>query len=134
VSNQTQVAFRNTLEDARQAVVDLANSEYCPEDEEGNEVKVETFKQAVAFLRDAPGSPEIDIMEIAVGTDFMSLQRRVLEEEGDGRSSNGSRKGSGPSNGTICSSCRRRMSNAKAEKIIELEREVLRLRELLSKR
>ena len=132
---QTQVALRSTLEDARQAVVDLVHAEYVIDDDEivemHEKMQVETFDGAIAFLRDAPGSPEIDIREIEVGGEFQYLSRDVVD--GGTRMFNGQREiGAPASDGLLCPSCRKRMRNDAAEKIVQLEKEIARLQQLLT--
>lgn len=126
---QTQVALRNTAEEAQRAVVDLVNKEYCPETEEGEERTIDSFDKAVEFLKEAPGSPEIDISEIQLGGEFQYLVRDVLDSEP--RMFNGAREiGAPKSNGAVCAACRRRLRNDKAEKIVQLEKEIERLKDL----
>jgi hypothetical protein len=132
---QTQVALRNTLEEAQQAVVDLVKAEYCPEDDDGEEVEVESFEQAVEFLRSAPGTPEVDITEISLSDEFQYLSRDALDGSESTRIFNGHRTSGEPeSNGLVCASCKRRMKNDKVEKIAQLEKEVARLREILTRK
>ncbi len=127
---QTQVALCATEEEARRAVVELVNREYSPSNEEDEEITIGTFDQAISFLRDAPGSPEIDISSIEVGGEFQYLTRDVLGDET--RMFNGAREiGAPKSDGLICAACGRRMRNDKAEKIAQLEKEAERLREII---
>jgi hypothetical protein len=131
---QTQVALCNSLEEARSAVVALVNAEYCPEDEDGEELSIQDFAQAVEFLKTAPGSPEISIDEIAADGVFQYLTRNAIGND-DARMFNGHREiGEPESNGLICTSCRRRLRNDAVEKIAQLEKEVLRLRDILGRR
>lgn len=75
---QTRVALRNNLEEAHQFVIALAN-ECDPEDDEGLPMEVKTYEEAIAFLKGAPETPEIDISEVEVGCDLY-LKKDVLDD------------------------------------------------------
>jgi hypothetical protein len=77
---QTAVVLRETLDEIKQLVVKMVNEQWDPTDEDDNSIIVNTYEEAVEFLKSAPESPELDIREIQVGGDWENLTRDVLDE------------------------------------------------------
>jgi hypothetical protein len=77
---QTAVVLRETLDEIKQLVVEMTNEQWGPCDEDDNPAPVKTYEEAIAFLKDAPESPELDIHEIVVGGEWVNLTRDVLDD------------------------------------------------------
>jgi hypothetical protein len=77
---QTAVALRETLEEAHVLVVRMTNEQFEPRDDDNELKPVETYEEAIEFLKNAPESPELNIQEIVVGGDWVNLVRDVLDD------------------------------------------------------
>jgi len=77
---QTAVVLRETLDEIKQLVVKMVNEQWDPTDDD-NSIIVNTYEEAVEFLKSATESPELDIREIQVGGDWENLTRDVLDDK-----------------------------------------------------